>query len=141
VGVVEQEQETATARGQAGSAGIVEAAKRFAGSLLGQVQTRLELLTIEWAEEKSRLAVLMVALGLTLFFTWLAVAFASFLVIALFWDTPQRIPVVAGVVVFYVAAALIAGLVARNKMKLKSSLFSTSAAELRKDRDLLESSQ
>ena len=139
--VVEQEQETTTSRGHQGPAGIVEAAKRFASNLLGQVQTRLELLTVEWAEEKSRLGVLVVAIGLALFFTWLAFAFASFLIIAIFWDTPQRIPVVTAVAAFYFIAAIIAVLAARNKMKLKSSLFSTSAAELRKDRDVLESSQ
>lgn len=137
---VEQEEAT-TSRGHTGSPGIVEAVKRFAGSLLGQVQTRLELLTVEWAEEKSRLATLLVALGLVLFFVIMAIAFASFLVVALFWDTPQRLPAMVGIVVFYVAAALIAGLIARSKMKLKSSLFATSAAELRKDRDLLESTQ
>jgi uncharacterized membrane protein YqjE len=122
------------------SPGIIEAAKRFAASLIGHVQTRLELLTVEWAEEKTRLAGLLVALALSLFFVVLAIVLASFLVIALFWDTEQRIPVMAGIVVLYLAAAVVAGLVARKKMKLKSSLFATSAAELRKDRDLLETS-
>ncbi|HKQ30918.1 MAG TPA: phage holin family protein [Burkholderiales bacterium] len=138
---VGEEQEASTSPGRSRPPGIVEAAKRFASSLLEQVQTRLELLTVEWAEEKSRLSVLLIALGLALFFVWMAIAFASLLAIALFWDTEQRIPVMTGIVGFYVLGAIVAGSIARSKMKLKSSLFAASAAELRKDRDLLESSQ
>ena len=137
---VQEEERTTASPGRDSSAGIVDAAKRFAGSVLGQVQTRLELLSVEWAEEKSRLSALGIALGLALFFAWMAVAFASFLVVAWFWDTEQRITAIVGVLLFYLVAALAAALVARSKMKLKSSLFATSAAELRKDKELLESS-
>lgn len=120
--------------------GIFDAAKTFASSLLEHAQTRLELLTVEWAEEKSRLAGLLVMLTLALFFSCLAVTLGSLLIVMLFWDTPHRFSVMAGVVGFYFVAALVAWSAARSRMKAKSSLFSASAAELRRDRQLMDSS-
>jgi uncharacterized membrane protein YqjE len=121
------------------SPGIFEAAKTFAGSLLEHAQTRLELLTVEWAEEKTRLTGLLITLTLALFFSCLAVTFGSLLVLVFFWDTPHRLAAVTGIVLFYLLAAIVTWIVVRAKMRTKSALFSTSAAELRRDRQLLDS--
>jgi uncharacterized membrane protein YqjE len=79
----------------------------LAASAIGLVRTRLELATVEFAEERERAKELLVLAICGLLAASFALLFASVLVIAYFWDS-YRLTAVAGVVVFYV---VIAGLI------------------------------
>ena len=76
------------------------ALSRLAESLLGLARTRLELATIEYTEERERVArqlmLMLAGVGCLMF----ALLFVAFAVIALFWDT-YRIAAFAGVILFF----------------------------------------
>ena len=73
---------------------------RLADALLGLARTRLELATVEYAEERRRVAtevaLLLGGVGCVLF----ALLFAAGGIVAVFWDS-YRIPAIVGVVVFF----------------------------------------
>jgi uncharacterized membrane protein YqjE len=106
---------------------------KLADAMLGLLRTRLELVAVEYTEERDRIArqlvLLLVGLGCLLF----ALFFASFAIIAYFWDT-YRITAILGVAAFFVAIG--AGLLWRRAEVSSTSPvpFGASVAELEKDR-------
>src|SRR4030095_16159788 len=74
---------------------------KLADAMLGLLRTRLELVAVEYTEERDRIArqlmLLLVGLGCLLF----ALFFASFAIIAYYWDT-YRITAILGVAAFFV---------------------------------------
>lgn len=120
--------------------GLIASIKMFTAALADHLATRLELFTIEVAEEKSRLVSILVAVLLSAFLAVLSLASIAGFVLLYYWDTPYRLQVAGGIVVVFIAATIVALLTMRIKMKSPSNLFTTSVVELRKDRDLLSSS-
>ena len=106
---------------------------KFADAMVGLLRTRLELVAVEYTEERDRiarqLALLLVGLVCLLF----ALFFASFAVIAYYWDT-HRIVAILGVTGFFVVIG--AGLLWRRAEVSSTSPvpFAASVAELEKDR-------
>ena len=106
---------------------------KFADAMVGLLRTRLELVAVEYTEERDRivrqLALLLVGLVCLLF----ALFFASFAVIAYYWDT-HRIAAILGVTGFFVVIG--AGLLWRRAEVSSTSPvpFAASVAELEKDR-------
>jgi uncharacterized membrane protein YqjE len=106
---------------------------KLADAMLGLLRTRLELVAVEYTEERDRitrqLMLLLVGLGCLLF----ALFFASFAVIAYYWDT-YRITAILGVAAFFVVIG--AGLLWRRAEVSNTSPvpFGASVAELEKDR-------
>jgi len=84
--------------------GLGAALGSLAATVIGLVRTRLELATVEFAEERERAKELLVLAICGLLAASFALLFASVLVIAYFWDT-YRLTAVAGVMVFYVVIA------------------------------------
>jgi len=86
--------------GQAASRSLRGSAARLGASLLGLVRTRLELASIEFAEERNRiqqqLALLIAAAGLLMF----AVLFAAVWVVVYFWDTNRLTAIAVVALVF-----------------------------------------
>ena len=109
---------------------------KLADAMLGLVRTRLELVTVEYTEERDRVArqvmLLLIGLGCLLF----ALFFASFALIAYYWDT-HRITAILGVAAFFVVAG--AGLLWRRAEVSATSPvpFAASVAEIDKDRAAL----
>lgn len=62
------------------------------GGLFRQTRLQGELLKLEWAEEKNRLLQMLLSLLIGLTFLICALGCLSVLVMALFWDSPYRIP-------------------------------------------------
>ena len=106
---------------------------KLADAMLGLLRTRLELVAVEYTEERDRIArqlmLLLVGLGCLLF----ALFFVSFAIIAYYWDT-YRIPAILGVAALFVVIG--AGLLWRRAEVSSTSPvpFAASVAELDKDR-------
>ena len=119
--------------------GLFGSVKNLAASLVSHLHTRLELFTIEFAEEKLRLTSLLFGAILALFFIFMAIVLAALFVIAAYWDTPYRLHAVAILAVLFLAGAGITGGMVRAKLKSRPRLFEASLAELYKDRQQLNS--
>lgn len=69
--------------------------------------------------------------------TFLAVAMASGLAIAIAWDTPYRYIVIAGLTLFFLAIAIATGDVARRERRHVARLFERLRDEWLRDREAL----
>jgi len=112
--------------------GLGDALSSLAATAVGLLRTRLELATVEFAEERERAKELLVFAICGLLAASFALLFASVLVIAYFWDT-NRLSAVAGVMVFYtvVAALLLARL--KQHGAQTHTPFAATLAELEND--------
>ncbi len=105
-------------------------------ALVGSVRTRIELASVEYAEERSRLgqqlALMIAGLGCVLF----AVLFVALGVVAWYWDTHRFAAIIGVIVVFAVAGAALFWW--RSEVTRSApSPFAASLAELEKDRAAL----
>jgi uncharacterized membrane protein YqjE len=109
---------------------------KLADAMLGLLRTRLELVAVEYTEERDRIAsqlvLLLVGMGCLLF----GLFFAAFAVIAYFWDTHRITAILAVAALFAVIGA---GLLWRRAEVSSTSPvpFGASIAELEKDRAAL----
>jgi len=118
--------------------GLVESVRHFVVNLLAHLRTRLALLGVEWAEERLRLAKAL-ALGVAgMFLAALAVVLGLVFVIALAWNTPWRMPVIA----LLFGVALVVGVfllaLARHRLTDGANLFRNSLAELTRDQQRID---
>ena len=112
------------------------ALRRLLGSATAMLQTRLELIGIELAEEKDRLiAVLFLGLAGMMFAMLALIALTALIAIA-FWDT-YRWQALAGLTFVYGAAAVFCGLKARRGLHTAPLVFQETIEEFQKDRDAL----
>jgi uncharacterized membrane protein YqjE len=106
---------------------------RLGASLLGLVRTRLELASIEFAEERNRiqqqLVLLVAASGLLMF----GVLFAAMWVVVYFWDT-NRLTAIAIVAFVFAAAGVVLLLVRSQAARSAPTPFSATIAEFDRDR-------
>ncbi|WDD96481.1 phage holin family protein [Burkholderia sp. FERM BP-3421] len=109
--------------------------RRLLGSVFALLQTRLELIGIELAEEKERLlAVLFLGLAAMMLATMALISLTVLIAIA-FWDT-YRWQALAGLTSLYAIAGLVCALKARAGLRDAPSVFETTLNELEKDRAL-----
>ncbi|GAA0846443.1 MAG: hypothetical protein CL858_25465 [Cupriavidus sp.] len=115
---------------------FLDSLRNLTGSVVSMLQTRLELASVELAEERARLmkVALLACFGLV-FFSMALMTF-TLLIAILFWET-YRWQAIGAIVVFYVICAAICLLVARNKVRNAPPLFEATLAELDKDREML----
>ena len=109
---------------------------RLADALLGLARTRLELATVEYAEERRRVAtevaLLLGGVGCVLF----APLFAAGGIVAVVWDS-YRIPAIVGVVVFFAVAGAVLLWRRVEIAHTSPTPFGATVAELEKDRAAL----
>ncbi|WP_179401970.1 phage holin family protein [Burkholderia guangdongensis] len=109
--------------------------RRFVGSALGLLHTRLELVGIELAEEKERLmGVLFLGLAAMMLATMALISLTVLIAIA-FWDT-YRWQSLAAVTALYAVAGLLCALKARASLRTAPTVFEATLAEIEKDREL-----
>jgi uncharacterized membrane protein YqjE len=109
--------------------------RRIFGSVFAILQTRLELIGIELAEEKDRLlGVLFLGLAAMMLATMALIALTALVAIA-FWDT-YRWQSLAGITAVYAIAALVCALKARSGLVNSPIVFEATLAEFEKDRDI-----
>jgi len=115
------------------SAGLLGSVRRLGENALAIVQNRLELLIIEFREEKSRVISLGVWAGAMLFLSFLAIVALMLTLTFIFWE--QRVAVMAGFCAFFFVGAI--GSLLALKSKIKTPPFSETVSQLKKDREWL----
>ncbi|AOJ67864.1 MULTISPECIES: phage holin family protein [Burkholderia] len=109
--------------------------RRLLGSVFALLQTRLELVGIELAEEKERLmGVLFLGLAAMMLATMALISLTVLVTIA-FWDT-YRWQSLAVITALYALGALFCGLKARSGLRNAPVVFEATLNELEKDREL-----
>ena len=125
-----------SAPGTAPTVGLRRALARAGAATLNLLRTRLELASVEFAEERERAksrVVLIVVAGLFLAFGVLA---ASALVVLLFWDT-HRVAAMVGVTIVHFAIGIGAFLKLQAAGRDAPSPFAATLAELERDHEWL----
>ena len=121
-----------------GAPGVVASLRRLATNAVGIIHTRLELLANDLEEERVRtlqivvlgsIALLCATVGLMLVTAWVVVAF---------WEQ-HRLATLAILALIWFVGSGIALWALKARADARRKLFSTSLAELRRDRDLLNS--
>lgn len=117
-------------------AGFFESLRSLLSVFIAILQTRLELLSTELAEERERLKEAILLAVVILFCASLGVLLLTIFVVAIFWDS-HRFLVLGGFVLFYFGLALIAALILRKRALSRPRLFSATLSELHKDHERL----
>ena len=121
-----------------GRPGLYASVRGLAGTAVSLIANRLELFGVELAEEKARFLSLLIygllaVLSLSAGLIFLAVFFT-----VLLWDS-NRLLALGVFSALFLGAGIATALVARSFASAKSTLFSASLAELRKDKPGLAS--
>jgi uncharacterized membrane protein YqjE len=117
--------------------GVFSTLRRLASTVLAILQNRLELLAVEWEEERTRIFHALLLTGAVVALGFLTLTAAAVALLSLAWDA-------FGVKGLFAASGvgLVGTLVAywRLRVRLKSWPFlSTTLTELKKDRECLDS--
>ncbi len=118
--------------------GLLASLKTLALTLVGVVQTRLELLSTDVAEERARLTAILISALVALFCLGIGVALLATLIVVVFWETHRILTLTLLTALFLAAGAGLWGL-AMHKLRSKPRLFAASISELAKDREQLSS--
>lgn len=120
-----------------GQGGLYDSLKGLAATGVAMLQTRLELLSTELAEEKERLLTQLV-LGLAaLFFIGLGIVFVALFLTVILWEH-HRLLVLGMFTALFLGLGIASLLAVRSFSRNQSRLFSASLAELSKDKDRLD---
>lgn len=123
---------------RAATSGVFDSVKQLVRSIVVHLQTRVALLSTEFAEEKQRLMTLLYSALMALFLFFVTLILALVFVIAAYWDTPYRLHAIGALTLLFLAGAGIAWMKARAVLRARPRLFAASLAELYKDRQQLE---
>ena len=124
---------------RAHSSSVFHSAKQLMASVVAHLHSRLRLFSTELAEEKLRLTALLYSVFATLFFFFISLLLGVFFVIAAYWDTPYRLPVIGAIALVFLMGGGISWRRVRTQLSARPRLFEASLAELYQDRQQLES--
>lgn len=113
--------------------------KTLSVTLIGLVQTRLELLSTDVAEEQERLTRLVLLMLVALFCLSVGIVLLATLIVVAFWES-HRFVALGSLIGFFLIAGVAAGWLAVHKFRTRPKLFEASLAELAKDRQHLTGS-
>ncbi len=116
--------------------GMMGSARAVLAVLVEIGQTRLQLACTEIEEERLRLAQMLIAATLALFFFGIALVLATMGLVILFWDD-HRLLTLGLLSAGFVAAGVVMAWRWRQRAQAKPELLASTLAELRRDRDLL----
>lgn len=117
---------------------IADSLARLAGTLLGTLHTRLELITVEVEEEMARYSSYLLWIVVALFCAGIAVLLSILLLVVLFWDHHREAVLLTLIGVFTGIAAYL-GWWLRAAMREKPRLLAYSLEELKRDTSTLRS--
>jgi uncharacterized membrane protein YqjE len=120
-------------RGDGDPGSVVAAGRRFLAAVWEHALIRIELFTLELAEERTRLIYTVIAAGSLIAALALTMTFAGIAILVAAWNSPYRVLVAASLVAFYAIAGIVAFVLLRELTSQKSPLFRHSLAELRRD--------
>lgn len=118
--------------------GLLASLKTLTLTLVGVLQTRIELLSADVAEERARLTAILVSALVALFCLGVGVVLLAILIVVLFWES-HRIAVLGLLTALFLATGAVLWSVAMHKLRNKPRLFEASINELARDRDQLSS--
>ena len=118
---------------------LLRSVRSAGGALLDQASLHGELLGLEWAQEKNRLRSMATALLLGFACLLGLLGGLGALLLSLYWDTPYRVPAVAGVIALYGLGAALAWRQFQALADRGAQSFAASRAELAADVQLLRS--
>jgi uncharacterized membrane protein YqjE len=118
--------------------GLLASLKTMTLTLVDVVQTRLELLSTDVAEERTRLTTIMISAMVALFCIGVGVVLLAILIVVMFWDT-HRLMALGLLTAAFLASGAGLWCVAMHKLRNKPRLFDASISELARDRDHLSS--
>lgn len=124
------------ANGTSDSSGFLGSLKTLGDSLLGTVQDRLQLVSIELQEEKFRLIRIFLWISAAVFTGLMAVAFASLTLVYLFWES-ARFAVLCGLTAFYTIALAVIIVTFRRFLARQPKPFAATLKELGEDRECI----
>src|SRR5688572_29508121 len=113
--------------------GLFELVKSLGRSAVQALHTRLDLLSTELKEEQARVTEVLVIAVLAMLCVFLAIVFAAFFVVAMFWDTPYRLWVIALIAVALAGAAAALWSDFRRRITARPRPFEATLEELRAD--------
>jgi uncharacterized membrane protein YqjE len=123
--------------GEAGGSGLIASARRLVATVVGTLQTRLELLSTEAEEHIVRLSRLWLLAACALLLLMLGLMVATVFILILFWDT-HRLAAAGLLALAYLGGGIGLAAYARNEARSHPRLFAASLAELAKDRQELQ---
>ena len=116
--------------------GLLGSLKTLAATLLGIGCTRLELLSNEIEEQRVWLSSILLWTFISLFCAAVGIVLVTIFLVVVFWDT-HRLLTLFILAFLFLLGAIFSSQVALGKARAKPKLFSTSLAELSKDREQL----
>ncbi len=111
--------------------GLLPSSRRFLGTVVAILRTRLELLATELEEEKLRLGAMAFTGFLAAFFLCFGLIFLVITLTVMFWES--RLLVLGTATALFFALGVAALLRVAGEIRQKSGLFSGSMAELERD--------
>jgi uncharacterized membrane protein YqjE len=120
------------------SEGLLASLKSLTLTLVDVVQTRLELLSTDVAEERARLTAILISAMVALFCIGVGVVLLAMFVVVMFWES-HRLLTLGLLTAIFLGSGIGLWSVAMHKLRNKPRLFDASISELAKDRDQLSS--
>lgn len=120
-----------------GSVGLLGSLRGLADGLLGSAHDRLQLLAVELHEEKYRLIQILIWISAIVLLAFLAIAFVSFALVVLLWET-ARLAAVCTLAGVYLAALVATVFAFRRFLKNQPKPFAGTLGELRDDRQCIQ---
>jgi uncharacterized membrane protein YqjE len=124
------------ANGTSPPSGFLGSFKTLGDSLLGTVQDRLKLFSLELQEEKFRLIRIFLWISAAVFTGMMMIAFGSLTIVYLFWES-ARIAALGGLTAVYAAALIWIIVSFRRFLARQPHPFDATLAELGKDRECI----
>jgi uncharacterized membrane protein YqjE len=117
--------------------GYLDALRSLGDGLLGSVQERIELLSVELHEEKFRLIQIFIWISAAVFTGMMVVTFASLTLVYLFWES-ARLAVLGGLTFLYGGALAIIIVAFRRYLARQPKPFVATLQELSEDRACIQ---
>ena len=115
-----------------GSGGILGSARRLLVSVTEFLATKLDLISLEFQEEKHQIVEFLCLAAAALLFGVLALLTFTATIIIFFWEDHKLAALVATTIIYFLLS-LILFKAGQRKAKLASKLFETTVEELKKD--------
>lgn len=118
--------------------GLLASLKTLTLTLVDVVQTRLELLSTDVAEERARLTAILISAMVALFCLGIGVILLVIFITVMLWES-HRLLTLGLLTGVFLAGGIGLWAMAMHKLRNKPRLFDASISELAKDRDQLSS--
>jgi uncharacterized membrane protein YqjE len=118
--------------------GLLASLKTLTLTLVDVVQTRLELLSTDVAEERAHLTTILISAMVALFCLGVGVMLLATFIVVLFWES-HRLLTLGVLTAIFLGSGAGLWVVAMHKLRNKPRLFDASISELAKDREQLSS--